>query len=193
MSKERYVSRGGAKLASVADKFGLDFKDKTVLDVGASTGGFTDYALQNGAQKVIAVDEGTAQMHPSLRADPRVELHERTDIRNFILQTPPNIVLVDVSFVSLREVLPHMAGLSGKDTQIVALVKPQFEVYAERGRGTGKDDLHEGIVKNERIRRQILRDFEFWSKKLLVIKDKADSSIAGAHGNRERFYLLKRL
>lgn len=182
MNKERYVSRGGAKLASVADKLGLDFRGKTVLDVGASTGGFTDYALRAGAAKVIAMDKGSAQMHPSLRVNPKVELHERTDIRDFKLPAPPDIVMVDVSFISLRDVLPHIAGLSGKNTQIVALVKPQFEA--------SKDDLHKGVVKNERLRRQILRDLELWSKKLFVIRNKADSLVAGAHGNRERFYLL---
>lgn len=181
--KEQYVSRAALKLAGVADEFRLDFRNKTVLDVGSSTGGFTDYALRHGAKKVIAVDSGANQMHPRLHTNPKVELHERTDIRNFELSSPPDIVLVDVSFISLREVLPHIASLSGQKTQVVTLVKPQFEA--------GKDAVHKGVVKNDRIRRQILKKFELWSKELFVIKDKADSTISGARGNVERFYLLQ--
>lgn len=180
--KEQYVSRAALKLVSVAGKFKLDFKDKTVLDVGSSTGGFTDFALRHGAKKVIAVDVGANQMHPSLRGNPKVDLHERTDIRSFESKTPPDIILIDVSFISLRQVLPHIAGTANKKTQIVALLKPQFEA--------GKGALNKGVVKNDKLRRQILREFELWSKKGLIIRDKADSSISGAHGNVERFYLL---
>ena len=160
----------------------MDFKDKTVLDVGSSTGGFTDYALRHGAKKVVAVDVGANQLHPSLRDNPKVELHEHTDIRNFDLKAPMDIVLIDVSFISLREILPHIAKNSRKKTQIVAMLKPQFEV--------GKEALNKGVVKNDRLRRQVLRNFELWSKKLFIIQDKADSSISGTHGNIERFYLL---
>lgn len=180
--KEQYVSRAALKLASVSHKFKLNFKDKTVLDVGSSTGGFTDFALRHGAKKVIAVDVGANQMHPSLRDNPKVELHERTDIRKFKLKAAPEIVLIDVSFISLREILPHITDISGKKTQIVAMLKPQFEA--------GKGALNKGVVKNDKLRRQVLRNFELWSKKLFVIRDKADSSISGARGNVERFYLL---
>ena len=180
---ERYVSRAGLKLASVAAEFELDFTDKIVLDVGSSTGGFTDYALQHGASKVVAVDVGTEQLHPNLRHDTRIELHEKTDIRDFIPAQRPDIVVIDVSFVSLRQILPHIAELSGSDTQIVAMVKPQFE--AQRPQLT-----RGGIIKNDRIRREILRDFELWSRTYFTTSNKADSAVAGAHGNRERFYLL---
>ena len=180
--KEQYVSRAALKLASVAEKLELNFKDKTVLDVGSSTGGFTDYALRNGAKKVIAVDVGANQMHLSLRDNPKVDLHEHTDIRNFKPKVSPDIVLIDVSFISLRQILPHVADMSNKRTTIVAMLKPQFEA--------GKDALNKGVVKNDKLRRQILRNFELWSKKLFVIRDKADSSISGAQGNVERFYLL---
>lgn len=182
--KEQYVSRAALKLASVTEKFKLDFKGKSVLDVGSSTGGFTDFALRHGAKKVIAVDVGSNQLHPSLRDNPKVKLHERTDIRNFKLKTPPGIVLIDVSFISLREVLPHIAAMSNKKTQIIVLLKPQFEV--------GKEALNKGVVKNDRLRRQVLRNFELWSRELFVIHDKADSTIAGGHGNVERFYLLSK-
>jgi 23S rRNA (cytidine1920-2'-O)/16S rRNA (cytidine1409-2'-O)-methyltransferase len=109
---EQYVSRAALKLASVADKFSLDFSDKIVLDVGSSTGGFTDYALRHGAQKVIAVDVGTEQLHPSLRTNSKVELHEKTDIRDFKTAEQPDIILIDVSFISLRQVLPTIAKLA---------------------------------------------------------------------------------
>jgi 23S rRNA (cytidine1920-2'-O)/16S rRNA (cytidine1409-2'-O)-methyltransferase len=182
---ERYVSRAGLKLASVAQILKLNFKDKFVLDVGSSTGGFTDYALQNGARKVYAVDVGTDQLHPSLHNHKKIELHEKTDIRDFHLKKGyrVDIIVIDVSFISLREILPHIAReLADNETQIVAMVKPQFEA--------GKDQTNKGIIKNDAMRRQILKDFEIWSKDLFIIKDKRDSDVAGAKGNQERFYLL---
>lgn len=195
---EQYVSRAGLKLASVANLLGLDFKSKTVLDVGSSTGGFTDYALRQGAEKVYAVDVGTDQLHPSLRGDERIELYEKTDIRDVRLATAspsgsvvalsqaPDIVVIDVSFISLREILPHIAkNLSGKNTQIVAMLKPQFEA--------GRHQVNKGVIKNDAVRRQILKDFEAWAKQHFTIQDKRDSEVAGARGNRERFYLLKTL
>ncbi len=191
VEKERYVSRAGLKLASVAELLNLDFRDTIVLDVGSSTGGFTDYALKHGASKVYAVDVGTEQLHPSLRKDKRIELHEKTDIRDFRISAKPgkqpvmpNIVVIDVSFISLREILPHIAReLSDSNTQIAAMVKPQFEA--------GKNQTNKGIIKNDAMRRQILKDFEFWTKDYFVIKDKRDSDVAGAKGNQERFYLLQ--
>lgn len=184
-AKERYVSRAGLKLASVAGTLKLDFKAKTVLDVGSSTGGFTDYALQHGARKVIAVEVGTGQLHPSLRGNPKIELHEKTDVRDFITDENIDIVVADVSFISLREILPHLSKLSSGQTQIVAMAKPQFEAT--------RDSLkHKGIVKNEHLRRDILKGFEDWARRYFVTINKADSKIAGAKGNRERFYLLRK-
>jgi 23S rRNA (cytidine1920-2'-O)/16S rRNA (cytidine1409-2'-O)-methyltransferase len=185
-NEAQYVSRAGLKLASVAEVLKLDFRGKTVLDVGSSTGGFTDYSLRHGATKVYAVDVGTDQLHPSLRRHPQIELHEKTDIRDFYLKDKPDIIVIDVSFISLRDVLPHLHEyLSDANTQIVAMVKPQFEA--------GKDQTNKGIIKNDAMRRQILKDFEQWSKSLFVIVDKRDSDVAGAKGNQERFYLLKPL
>ena len=187
-TSQQYVSRAGLKLASVAQLLKLDFRGKTVLDVGSSTGGFTDYSLQHGAAKVYAVDVGTEQLHPSLRSDQRIELHEKTDIRDFNLDqdSRPDIIVIDVSFISLREVLPHLAtSLSKPETQIVAMLKPQFEA--------GRGQTNKGIIKNEAVRRQILKDFEFWAKDLFVIQDKRDSEVSGAKGNRERFYKLRAL
>lgn len=220
-ASEQYVSRAGLKLASVAKLLGVDFRDKTVLDVGSSTGGFTDYTLQHGASKVYAVDVGTEQLHPSLRGNAKIELYEKTDIREVvtagsaviappspigpmasdlrseahdgrggksdakvILSTTPNIIVIDVSFISLRDILPHIATrLAGKDTQIMAMLKPQFEA--------GKGQTNKGIIKNEAMRRTILKEFELWAKDWFVIQDKRDSDVAGARGNRERFYLLR--
>lgn len=185
-AKEQYVSRAGLKLASVAKSLRLDFKDKVVLDVGSSTGGFTDYALQHGARKVIAVEVGKNQLHPSLRGDQRIELHEQTDIRE-IKQTsvPIDIVVADVSFVSLRDILPHVLRLVTHGSMIVAMVKPQFEAI-------NAGVKHKGVIKNDRMRRDILKAFESWSQALFIIRNKADSEVAGAKGNRERFYLLQK-
>ena len=184
LATEQYVSRAGLKLASVATTFGIDFAGKTVLDVGSSTGGFTDYALQHGAAKVYAVDVGTDQLHPSLRGDARIELHEKTDIRDFIPATTPDIVVIDVSFISLRQILPHVASIAGPGTRIYAMVKPQFE--ASRQQITSS-----GVIKNDGVRRTILKDFELWAKGYFVVQDKADSEVKGAQGNKERFYCLK--
>ena len=182
---EQFVSRAGLKLKSVAKKLGLDFTGKVVLDVGSSTGGFTDFALSRGASRSICVDVGTDQLHPRLRQDSRVELHEKTDIRDFITNESIDIVVIDVSFISLRAILPHIASLANSDTQVVAMVKPQFEAGARL--------KNSGVIKNDRERRKILADFEQWVKRYYVIRDKADSAVAGSHGNRERFYLLNKL
>lgn len=181
---EQYVSRAGLKLASVAAALGLDFRGKAVLDVGSSTGGFTDYVLQHGARKVIAVDVGTGQLHPALRDDPRVELHEKTDIRDFIPRNAPDIIVADVSFISLREILPHLAAIAALRTELAVMVKPQFEAAISAIK-------HKGVIKNDRLRREVLHDFEAWVRGRFVIISKADSAVPGAKGNRERFYLLK--
>lgn len=183
-ASERYVSRAGLKLASVARTLKVDFKDTVVLDVGSSTGGFTDYALQHGAKKVYAVDVGTDQLHPSLQDEPRIELHEKTDIRDFTPNETPDVVVMDVSFISLREILPHIATVSGPQTQVIAMVKPQFEA--------GRHQVNKGVIKNDSVRRQILKEFEIWVKDRFIIVDKADSEVAGSRGNRERFYFLKK-
>ncbi len=184
---EQYVSRAGLKLASVAKTLYLQFQDKVMLDVGSSTGGFTDYALQHGARKVIAVEVGKDQLHPTLHGDDRIELHEQTDIRDMdTLSVTPDIVVIDVSFISLRDILPHVAKLSGKQTYIVAMVKPQFEAAISSLK-------HKGVIKNDKMRRDILKDFEDWARQHFVILDKADSDIAGTKGNLERFYKLRRM
>ena len=182
----------------------LDFNDNTILDVGSSTGRFTDYALQQGAKKVFAVDVGTNQLHPNLRVNQKIELHEQTNILDvrcsifdsrknteIVNQTPiiyiqdvPDMIVIDVSFVSLRQLLPHIAKhLAGKNTHIIAMVKPQFE--------SGDVAKHSGVIKNNTVRRKILHDFEIWAKQIFVIVAKADSAVKGSKGNQERFYILK--
>lgn len=185
-AEEQYVSRAALKLKSAAEIFKLDFTGKTVLDVGSSTGGFTQYALKHGAGKVIAVDVGTDQLHPSLRHDERIELHEKTDIRDFKADQPIDMVVGDVSFISLREILPHVATLVGPQMDIVAMVKPQFEAAQTSVK-------HKGVIKNDKMRREILKDFEAWALKHFRIIAKADSGVAGSKGNLERFYLLRKL
>lgn len=180
--KNPYVSRAGLKLSSVARTLKLNFSGAVVLDVGSSTGGFTDYALQHGAKRVLAVDVGTNQLHPKLRADDRVEVYEQTDIREFKTQQSISMVLIDVSFISLQDILPRV-NIIAPAAKIIAMCKPQFEA--------GANQTSHGIVKNSAQRRQILRDFETWlTANKFVIRDKADSEIPGEKGNIERFYLL---
>lgn len=187
-SLPQYVSRAGGKLASVADKLKLDFSNKIVLDVGSSTGGFTDYALQHGAQKVYAVDVGTGQLYYRLRTDDRVVVMERTDIRD-VLELPDKIdyVVIDVSFISLKLILPAVARLINPDSVVVAMAKPHFEAdYVTASK-------HKGVIKNDAIRREILKKVEGFMQKQFVVIAKADSEVLGRKGNQERFYVLKLL
>lgn len=188
LSPPPYVSRGGEKLASVAAKLGLDFKGKVVLDVGSSTGGFTDYALQHGAARVYAIDVGTGQLDYRLRNDPKVIVMERTDIRD-VKELPDkiDIVVIDVSFISLRLVMPAVTRLSDKNTKIVAMAKPHFEAdYVTASK-------HKGVIKNDTIRRNILKQVELQLRQNFRILDKADSQVLGRKGNKERFFLIQKI
>lgn len=185
-SNDRYVSRAAYKLHSVIHTFGISFSDTIVLDVGSSTGGFTDYSLQHGAKKVIAVDVGTDQMHASLRGNKQIELYEKTDIRDFSLDGTPDIILVDVSFISVTRIMEKLYGIAGKNTTILIMAKPQFEARSQA-------DLHNGIVKNNRIRRDIFRQFEVRISRHFKIVDSLNSAVAGNKGNVERFYYVKKL
>lgn len=174
--------RGFIKLSQAAKAFDFDFKDKTVLDVGSSTGGFTKYALDHGAKKVIAVEKGTNQMMKPLRFDPRIELHEKTDIFDFELSNEIDVVVADVSFLSLKPVLKYARKL--KNADFLVMLKPQFEATP--------DQLNKGIVKNEKIRREIIKNFEQWLKYSgYVLLKKRDNDLRGKTGNQERFYWLK--
>lgn len=181
------VSRAENKLADATRAFSYDFRGKTVLDIGSSTGGFTEYALLSGAKKVIAVEKGTRQMKAPLRFDSRIELHEKTDIFEFEPKKwgEIDVVLADVSFISLTDVLVYVkAKIASRKTDFLVMLKPQFEAAPEQ--------LARGVVKNERMRRDIIKKFELFLKKnnFLVVK-KRDNVLAGKNGNIERFYWLK--
>jgi 23S rRNA (cytidine1920-2'-O)/16S rRNA (cytidine1409-2'-O)-methyltransferase len=141
----RFVGRGGDKLDAALDHFGVDVAGRRGLDAGASTGGFTDCLLQRGAAEVVAVDVGHGQLHERLRGDPRVTVRERTDVRTVNpsdVGMPVDVVVADVSFISLRTVLPALVALAAPGAPLVALVKPQFEAgrrEASRGRGVVRD------------------------------------------------------
>ena len=187
------VSRAETKLMAVVKDFKIDFRDKLVLDIGSSTGGFTDLALRLGAREVIAIEKGSKQMRPDLKHDKRVRLHEKTDIfevgkselTTVQLEESPDIVMADVSFVSIRYVLEHVKNrIASRKTKLLFLFKPQFEAHA--------DQLREGIVKNNKIRREIITEFEQWLKVAgFVVLGKRDSLVSGRYGNVERIYFLK--
>lgn len=150
---DRFVSRAGHKLEAALERFGVDPSGRVVLDVGSSTGGFTECLLTHDALRVFAVDVGTNQMHERVSGDPRVTLHERTDIRSLErgdLPTGCDLVTVDVSFISLVGLAPHLVTLGGPDGESVVLVKPQFEAPrhdADRGRGVITDpEIWRGTV-----------------------------------------------
>lgn len=197
-----FVSRAEGKLEGAVRAFRYDFRNKTVLDIGSSTGGFTELALKLGAKKVIAVEKGTRQMKAPLRFDTRVELHEKTNffdttperdvLANVSLAEQPqkvtigvvDTVVADVSFVSLRRILKHAKWVCGKKADYLVMLKPQFEAKREQ--------LFRGVVKNEKVRREIIREFEIWLKKNgFIIVNKRDNDVFGKNGNQERFYYLK--
>ena len=185
--KQEIVGRAELKLAGAVQAFSYDFRGKTVLDIGSSTGGFTELVLRLGAKKVVAIEKGTRQMKAPLRFDPRVDLREKTDI--FMVQKGdlPEIdtVVADVSFVSLREVLEHARRLVPAQADYLVMLKPQFEASSQQ--------LVRGVIKNERMRREIIREFENWLKmnQFTVIKKRDNELLGKVGGNRERFYLLK--
>ncbi|RPI75905.1 MAG: TlyA family RNA methyltransferase [Desulfobacteraceae bacterium] len=177
-----YVSRGGLKLAGALEAFGIDVQDKVVLDVGASTGGFTDCLLQKGAAKVIAVDVGYGQLHWKLRQDPRVQVLEKQNIR-FLgpekLKEPLRGAVIDVSFISLKLVLPNVARLLEPDSFIIALIKPQFEV----GKGlVGKG----GVVRDAALHQQVVKELiDFCTEAGWAVQGLIESPILGPKGNKE--------
>ncbi len=183
--RARSSTRGECKLADAAKAFRYDFRGKTVLDIGSSTGGFTEYALSRGAVKVIAVEKGTKQMKAPLRFDSRVDLHEKTDVFDFYTDEKIDTILADVSFISLTKVLiKAKADLASSKTDFLVMLKPQFEARSEQ--------LVKGVVKNEKMRRDIIKNFEgFLKKERFLVVAKRDNILAGKNGNVERFYWLK--
>ena len=184
-AENNFVSRAEGKLEGAVRAFHYDFRNKTVLDIGSSTGGFTELALKLGAKKVVAVEKGTRQMKAPLRFDPRIELHEKTDFFDFDpAEDEFDTVLADVSFVSLKRILTHAKKIVGRKTDFLVMLKPQFEAR--------QDQLFRGVVKNEKIRREIVKDFEAWLKMNgFLVVGKRDNEVLGKNGNKERFYFLK--
>ncbi|MFJ5369192.1 TlyA family RNA methyltransferase [Bosea sp. CER48] len=176
-----YVSRGGLKLAGALDTFGFDPQGLVCLDVGSSTGGFTDLLLKRGARHVVAVDVGRDQLHASLRCDPRVSSFEGQDIRTLppdALPERPGFAAIDVSFISLRLVLPAVAALLAPAAGIAALIKPQFEA--------GRAALKKGIVRDEAIQHQVCDDIVTVLRALgFAVEGPVPSPIEGGDGNRE--------
>jgi len=184
----RFVSRGGEKLAHALDELDVDPTGRDALDVGASTGGFTDVLLQHGAARVIALDVGRGQLHERLRSDPRVTVLERTNARELTeLPFAPELVTCDVSFISARVALPPALALAKPGWQALVLVKPQFEAGREDvGRG--------GVVRDPDVQKRVLREVAeaalAWPAQVLGV---VDSGLPGPKGNREFFlHLLHR-
>ena len=180
--EESYVGRGAKKLGKALSFFGIDVSGKTAIDAGASTGGFTEQMLKNGASKVYAVDVGSDQLAEILRCDERVVNLEKTDIRNLELSEKAGFFTADVSFISLTQVLYHLYRLSKEDAEGVCLVKPQFEAGREH---VGK----KGVVKDKKVHVKVLSDIAVFAETLgFSVKGLTHSPIAGQNGNIE--YLI---
>ncbi len=204
-AQPKIVGRAELKLAEAVKAFSYDFGGKTVLDIGSSTGGFTELALRKGAKRVIAVEKGTNQMKAPLRYDERVDLYEKTDFLavkgankagNLVVEQGRNevelvqrvqvqTVVADVSFISLTKILAQARKILPRGVDYLVMLKPQFEAYP--------DQLVRGVVKNERMRREIIKRFEQWLGRngFMIVKKRDNETVGKVGGNRERFYLLK--
>ena len=189
-ARNDYVSRGGHKLAGALDAFPeIVVEGKVALDAGASTGGFTDVLLKRGASKVIAVDVGYGQLAWELRQDPRVEIHDRTNVRTLSLEItkdPADIVVADLSFISLTLVIPALVAVSKADTDFLIMVKPQFEVGREK-LGAG------GVVRDPQLRRSAVMEVATSAQEMgLGTLGVVASPLPGPSGNVEYFLWLRR-
>jgi 23S rRNA (cytidine1920-2'-O)/16S rRNA (cytidine1409-2'-O)-methyltransferase len=183
-----FVSRGGVKLAAALDRAGIYVKDKVCLDIGASTGGFSEVLAQRGARRIVAIDVGHGQLHPSLHGRPEIVSLEGTDIRNVTpaqLGEAPQLIVIDVSFISLKLVLPAAFALAAPVSTLVALIKPQFEVK--------RRDLKKGIVRDEALRAQVCDDIAaFLAAAGWSVLPPFPSPITGGDGNVEFFVIASR-
>jgi 23S rRNA (cytidine1920-2'-O)/16S rRNA (cytidine1409-2'-O)-methyltransferase len=183
-----YVSRGGVKLAGALERYPIDVEGHVCLDVGASTGGFTEVLLANGASLVFAIDVGRAQLHPSLHDHPRIVSMEATDIRHLDgkrLPARPDIVVIDVSFISLKAVLPAALSLAAAPTSLLALIKPQFEA--------GRAQAKHGIVRDAAVHAEVCADIATFAASLGCDNIEVfPSSIHGGDGNAEFFLGARR-
>lgn len=181
----RFVGRGGLKLDQTLDDLGVDVTDRVAADVGASTGGFTDCLLQRGARRVYAIDVGYGQLDYRLRQDPRVVVMDRVNARHLAeLPEPLDLAVMDVSFISVRLILPALRNLLRPDAEVVTLIKPQFEAGRDR---VGK----KGVIQDAAVHRDVLVEIGAWAAANgWAIRGVAASPIRGAEGNREFFYHL---
>lgn len=185
-----YVSRGGLKLEAALQNLPLKVAGKVCFDVGASTGGFTDCLLQHGAERVYAVDVGYGQLAWKIRQNPRVIVIERTNVRYMSADAIPekvDLITIDVSFISLKIVVPAVLPFTKPETSILALIKPQFEV--------GKDDVGKGgVVKDPQVHQKVVHELaDFFRTLRLAPRPVFASPLLGPKGNREFFILLNRL
>jgi 23S rRNA (cytidine1920-2'-O)/16S rRNA (cytidine1409-2'-O)-methyltransferase len=183
-----WVSRGGVKLAGALERYPIEIDDKVCLDVGASTGGFTEVLLNCGASLVHAIDVGRGQLHPSLQGHPKIISREETDIRALAgkrLDVRPTVVVIDVSFISLKLVLPVALELAATPTHLLALIKPQFEAP--------RSAIKKGIVRDAAVHKSVCDDIAAFAASLGCTGIKVfDSPITGGDGNREFFLGAKR-
>ena len=183
-----FVSRGGVKLSGALEKYPIEIEDHVCLDVGASTGGFTEVLLANGAAMVFSIDVGTGQLHPSLHGHPKIVSMERTDIRDFEgkrLPQRPDVVVIDVSFISLKTVLPVALSLAAAPMQLLALIKPQFEAERKHSK--------RGIIRDPAVHRDVCDDIAAFAASLGCRDIEVfPSSIAGGDGNLEFFIGARR-
>ena len=184
---DMFVSRAGNKLKAAIEAFSIDVNGKICIDVGASTGGFTDCLLKYGASKVYAIDTGTDQLHNKLKEHPKVISIEKTNINNVHeLPDKAEILVIDVSFVSLKKVFDSALNLTLESAEIICLIKPQFEV--------GRENISKkGIVRDKKNHTKILNDFrKYFTDKNLSIQGLIESPIKGLNGNTEHLIFLKR-
>ena len=183
-----WVSRGGVKLAGALEQYPIDIEDHICLDVGASTGGFTEVLLANGASLVFAVDVGTSQLHPSLRGHAKIVSMEETDIRAYEgkrLPARPDVVVIDVSFISLKTVLPVALSLAAAPMSLLALIKPQFEAERKHNK--------KGIIRDAAVHREICDDIAAFAASLGCTDIEVfPSAITGGDGNIEFFLSARR-
>ena len=183
-----YVSRGGVKLAGALEQYPIEIENHVCLDVGASTGGFTEVLLANGAGMVFAIDVGHGQLHPSLHGHPKIVSMEATDIRSFEdkrLPMRPDVVVIDVSFISLKAVLPVALSLAASPMHLLALIKPQFEASRRHSK--------RGIIRNAMVHQEICDDITAFAASLGCSDIQVfPSSITGGDGNIEFFFGARR-
>ncbi len=186
-SHERFVSRAGEKLEHALDAFGIDVEGIEAVDIGSSTGGFTDCLLKRGAKRVVAIDVGTDQLAKELRENPLVELHEGTNVRTFDLPSQVKLATIDVSFISLTLVLPKAYEFLKRGGTCVALIKPQFEVGMETAK------RYEGVITDEKLQRKTVASIKAFAKKMkFEVKGEIPSPIEGEKGNKEFLLHLKK-